>query len=61
MEETSPPLQAGSKPHLEKLTLGVTRILGEWSGTVARKDEGGGLGAGWTAAKLELSAEGIAR
>ncbi|XP_055481394.1 tubulin polyglutamylase complex subunit 2 [Psammomys obesus] len=27
MEETPPPLQAGSKPHLEKLTLGVTRIL----------------------------------
>lgn len=46
MEETPPPLQAGSKPHLEKLTLGVTRILGEWSGTMARKDVGGGLGAG---------------
>ncbi|XP_052012018.1 tubulin polyglutamylase complex subunit 2 isoform X2 [Apodemus sylvaticus] len=27
MEETPPPVQAGSKPHLEKLTLGVTRIL----------------------------------
>ncbi|XP_049990859.1 tubulin polyglutamylase complex subunit 2 [Alexandromys fortis] len=27
MEETPPPLQAGSKPHLEKLTLGITRIL----------------------------------
>ncbi|ERE82812.1 tubulin polyglutamylase complex subunit 2 isoform c [Cricetulus griseus] len=27
MEETPPLLQAGSKPHLEKLTLGVTRIL----------------------------------
>ncbi|XP_068849707.1 tubulin polyglutamylase complex subunit 2 isoform X1 [Capricornis sumatraensis] len=27
MEETSPPLLGSSKPHLEKLTLGVTRIL----------------------------------
>lgn len=32
MEETPPSLQAGSKPHLEKLTLGVTRILGECGG-----------------------------
>lgn len=28
MEETPPP--GCSKPHLEKLTLGITRILGEW-------------------------------
>ncbi|XP_040589983.1 LOW QUALITY PROTEIN: tubulin polyglutamylase complex subunit 2-like [Mesocricetus auratus] len=27
MEETLPPLQTGSKAHLEKLTLGVSRIL----------------------------------
>ncbi|XP_014636843.1 PREDICTED: tubulin polyglutamylase complex subunit 2 isoform X1 [Ceratotherium simum simum] len=27
MEETPPPLLGGSKPHLEKLTLGITRIL----------------------------------
>nr|XP_031294802.1 tubulin polyglutamylase complex subunit 2 isoform X2 [Camelus dromedarius] len=27
MEETPPPLLGSSKPHLEKLTLGVTRIL----------------------------------
>lgn len=30
MEETQPP--GCSKPHLEKLTLGITRILGEWGG-----------------------------
>ena len=30
MEETPPPLLGSNKPHLEKLTLGVTRILGEW-------------------------------
>lgn len=29
--EESPALPVGpSKPHLEKLTLGITRILGEW-------------------------------
>ncbi|XP_073926081.1 tubulin polyglutamylase complex subunit 2 isoform X4 [Castor canadensis] len=27
MEETPPPLVSSSKPHLEKLTLGITRIL----------------------------------
>ncbi|XP_020951955.1 tubulin polyglutamylase complex subunit 2 isoform X5 [Sus scrofa] len=27
MEETPPPLLGSSKPHLEKLTLGITRIL----------------------------------
>lgn len=29
MEETPPPPLACNKPHLEKLTLGITRILGE--------------------------------
>lgn len=32
MEESSTPLVGCSKPHLEKLTLGITRILGEWGG-----------------------------
>lgn len=31
-EESPPPLVGCSKPHLEKLTLGITRILGEWGG-----------------------------
>lgn len=30
MQETPPPPLGSSKPHLEKLTLGITRILGEW-------------------------------
>lgn len=30
MEETPPPPLGCNKPHLEKLTLGITRILGEW-------------------------------
>lgn len=32
MEEPPSPLLGCSKPHLEKLTLGITRILGEWGG-----------------------------
>lgn len=32
MEESPTPLVGCSKPHLEKLTLGITRILGERGG-----------------------------
>lgn len=32
MEESATPPVGCSKPHLEKLTLGITRILGEWGG-----------------------------
>lgn len=51
MEETPPPLQAGSKPHLEKLTLGITRILGEWTRkrTMAGKGRGRRAGVGCAA------------
>lgn len=35
-EESPPPLVGCSKPHLEKLTLGITRILGEWGGVPGR-------------------------
>jgi hypothetical protein len=49
MEETPPPLVSSSKPHLEKLTLGITRILGELgrgSGAWEWKERGW-RGAGW--------------
>lgn len=36
-EEASPPGLGCSKPHLEKLTLGITRILGEGSGHGAER------------------------
>lgn len=52
MEEMQPPLQAGSKPHLEKLTLGITRILGEWGRT---------MGGRWVdCGELDLAARAIA-
>ncbi|KAK2094437.1 hypothetical protein P7K49_028175 [Saguinus oedipus] len=36
-EKASPPPQGCSKPHLEKLTLGITRILGErWEADAER-------------------------
>lgn len=54
MEETPPPQQAGSKPHLEKLTLGVTRILGEWRGEWLEGTRA--EGRCW----VDLTAEGIA-
>uniref|UniRef100_A0A8D1C8J4 Uncharacterized protein n=1 Tax=Sus scrofa TaxID=9823 RepID=A0A8D1C8J4_PIG len=42
MEETPPPLLGSSKPHLEKLTLGITRILGECEGETPGTTEGHG-------------------
>lgn len=36
-EEASPPGLGCSKPHLEKLTLGITRILGEGWGHGAER------------------------
>lgn len=44
MEESSTPLVGCSKPHLEKLTLGITRILGEWGGD---SEWEGDCGTGW--------------
>lgn len=44
MEEASPSLLSCSKPHLEKLTLGITRILGEGTESQGKSSLGrGGL------------------
>lgn len=54
MEETSPPLLGSSKPHLEKLTLGITRILGEWGRGAVRATTGRRVCRGSTEARQEL-------
>ena len=58
MVETSPPLLGSSKPHLEKLTLGVTRILGEWGGGAVRATAGRRVCRGSTEARQELDSLG---
>lgn len=52
-EESPPPLVGCSKPHLEKLTLGITRILGEWGGVPGRGPGAGGTAAGPSSLTLE--------
>ncbi|KAG8521649.1 hypothetical protein J0S82_001727 [Galemys pyrenaicus] len=64
MGDAQPPLQGSSKPHLEKLTLGISHILGgSWKrGLGALTPDGGHLEYGvdmWKCAHLSLDAEAV--